>query len=54
MDKKARKKLKATIAKQKATIGWGRGRKKKPYRKPGRISVAQPSARELVIRIALA
>jgi hypothetical protein len=53
LNRKQRKKLMATIAKQKALgLGWGRGRKK-PYHKPGRIHIERPDKREVVIRIAL-
>ena len=50
--KKQRAKFMATLKARKAAGGWGRGRKK-PYRKPWRISIARPDAREVVIRISL-
>ena len=51
--KKQRAKFMATLKARKAAGGWGRGRTKKPYRKPGRIHVERPDKREVVIRIAL-
>ena len=50
--RKQRAKFMATMAKQKSAKGWGRGRKK-PYRKPGRISVARSGDREVLVRIQL-
>jgi hypothetical protein len=41
--KKQRAKFMATV----------KARKRKPYRKPGRISVVRPGNREILIRIAL-
>jgi hypothetical protein len=50
--KKQRAKFMATLAKRKASGGWGRGRKK-PYRKPGRSNVTRSGNREGLIRIEL-
>jgi hypothetical protein len=52
--KEQHRKFRATVAALKNSGGWGRGRKKKPYRKPRpHVATAINKRGEVVIRIEL-